>query len=152
MVYSIPKRQGLNDDDAADITQQTFLALYKNLDRIDEPQTLPRWLAVTASREGYRFLRVRERTTASEDLDTIIADEESRADALAEQASLALIVRKGIARLGEKCRKLLTMLYLDDKPYKEVSETLEIPMGAIGPSRTRCLEKLRKDLESAGIA
>jgi RNA polymerase sigma factor (sigma-70 family) len=154
LVYSIPRRYGLNDDDASDVFQATFQALLKNLDRIESPRTIPKWLAVTASRESLRVKRISGRSVAAEDrgldLETIVDREERSAEDNALEAEQADILRRATGELNERCRDLLTMLYLEDDPsYQEISEKLGMPMGAIGPTRSRCLQKLKKKLEEA---
>lgn len=156
LVYSIPRRYGLNEDDAADVFQATFQALLRNLDRIESARTLPKWLAVTASRESLRLKRAASRSVSAEDrgmdLETMVAAEEQSAEDNAVQAERADLVRRMTNELNERCRDLLTMLYLaDDPPYEEISEKLAMPIGSIGPTRARCLEKLRKKLEEAGF-
>lgn len=152
LVYSIPKRMGLNDDDANDVFQATFLALYRSLDRIDNAQTLPKWVAVTASRESMRLRRIGARTVSSggpdeRGLEELVADEDAGAEATALQAVETSEVRQALIKLGGKCQTLLTLLYADEEAsYLEVSEKLTMPVGAIGPTRARCLEKLRKIL------
>lgn len=152
LVYSIPKRMGLNDEDANDVFQATFLALYRSLDRIDNAQTLPKWVAVTASRESMRLRRIGARTVSSggadeRGLDELLADEDAGAEAAALQAVETTEVRQALVKLGGKCQTLLTLLYAEeDASYVEISEKLSMPIGAIGPTRARCLEKLRKIL------
>lgn len=151
LVYSIPRRAGLNDADCEDVFQATFLQLYKALDRIESPRTLPKWLSTTASREAYR-LKKQRRTDPSVDLSTetleeIIAQEDASVDAMVEQADEGERLRSGLAELQERCRKLLSMLYMADDPsYEAIAAELEMPMGSIGPTRARCLDKLRSIL------
>lgn len=156
LVYSIPRRYGLSDDDASDVFQVTFQALLRNLDRIEEPRTLPKWLAVAAARESLRVKRISGRSLSAEerglDLDALVDSESVAADENAVAAERADAVRRLTSDLKERCRDLLTMLYLEDDPsYQEISEKLGVPIGAIGPTRARCLEKLRKKLEEAGF-
>jgi RNA polymerase sigma factor (sigma-70 family) len=156
LVYSIAKRYRLGDDDAADVFQTTFQALHRSLDRIEDPQTLPKWIAVTASREALKVRRVGDRTFRPEDqgfsLDDVLADEEASAEENAISAVRADAVRNGIMELADRCRDLLTLLYLEeDVPYQEVSDRLGMPIGAIGPTRARCLEKLRRILAPLGM-
>jgi RNA polymerase sigma factor (sigma-70 family) len=156
LVYSVARRYGLNEDDAGDVFTATFQALLQNLDRIQVAQTLPRWLAVTASREAMRMRRINSRYASTEDqgltLDDILADEEQSAEENAIQAELGEELRKAVHSLQERCRELLKLLYLSDEmPYQEIAEKLGMPIGAIGPTRGRCLEKLRKNLESEGF-
>lgn len=154
LVYSIPRRYGLNEDDASDVFQTTFQALLRHLDRIEDARTLPKWLAVTAARESLRVKRIASRAVSAEDrgldLDALVERDELAADENAVQAERAEIVRRLTNELQERCRDLLTLLYLHDDPsYQEISEKLGIPIGAIGPTRARCLDKLRKKLEQA---
>lgn len=143
LVYSIPKRSGLSDTDADDVFQATFLALYRNLDRIDDAQTLPRWLATTASRETYRLAR-KNKTTGAENLDDVIAAEDATAEAMALESVEAEGLHRALEKLGGKCEQLLRLLYFFEAPYQEISERLRIAVGAIGPTRARCLDKLRR--------
>jgi RNA polymerase sigma factor (sigma-70 family) len=156
LVYSIPRRYGLGDEDAADVFQHTFQSLLRNIDRIESAQTLPKWLSVTASRESLRIRRISGRSVLAEDrsinLDQIVASEESDAESNAVVAEQAEILRLKVGELKERCRELLTALYLaDDEPYADISARLGIPIGAIGPTRARCLEKLRRLLVDTGL-
>lgn len=148
LVYSVARRTGLGSDDAGDVFQATFLALYRNLDRIEQPETLPKWLSVTAAREALKLKRNASRfvddAAVLDRLDDVLADEEASAEALAIEAEDADYWRRALVELGGRCERLLTALYLDEKSYDEITSSLEIPMGAIGPTRARCLEKLRK--------
>jgi RNA polymerase sigma factor (sigma-70 family) len=154
LVYSIPRRYGLNDEDVADVFQTTFQALLRNLDRIEAAATLPKWLAVTAARESLRIKRISSRSISADsigmDLESVLTSEESSAEEASVLAERADIVRRQTQSLPERCRDLLTMLYLsDDPPYQEIAEKLGMPIGAIGPTRARCLEKLRRKLEES---
>ena len=156
LVYSIPRRYGLGADDAADVFQATYQALFKNLDRMQSGRALPKWLAVTAARESLRIKRIQSRTVGAEDLglslDEIVAQEETTAEGDAVAAESADDVRRAVASLQERCRELLTALYLaEETPYAEIAERLGMPIGAIGPTRARCLDKLRKILEQDGF-
>ena len=156
LVYSIPRRYGLGPDDAADVFQTTFQALYRNLDRIESAQALPKWLSVTAARESLKVKRIQSRTTLAEDhgipLEEIVAREDSTAESDAVAAESAMLAREAIGALDDRCRDLLTALYLgSDAPYAEISTKLGLPVGAIGPTRARCLDKLRKILEKGGF-
>jgi RNA polymerase sigma factor (sigma-70 family) len=156
LVYSIPRRMGMTEEDSGDVFSNTFLALLKSLDRIENAKTLPKWLSVTASRECLRHKRFRARGGEQEGeergLDEIVADEEASAEENAVISVEADLVRQGLSKLNEKCRNLLALLFLEeDVSYQDVSDRLGIPMGAIGPTRSRCLDKLRQELASEGF-
>lgn len=151
-VYSIPRRYGLGAEDADDVFMVCFEALYRNLDRIESGNVLPRWLATTAARESLRIKRAKDRTTTDLPLDEIVAQEEIGAEEEAVRADDAFRVRAAAARMSLRCRGLLEALYADDEvSYGEISKRLEMPVGAIGPTRGRCLDKLRKMLEAEGF-
>jgi RNA polymerase sigma factor (sigma-70 family) len=147
----------LNADDCADVFQATFIALSNSLDRIEHPVALPKWLAVTASREALRLRRAHPRSGADTsfdelDLDTLLANEEESAEESAERAMDVETIREGLARLPDRCKGLLEMLFREEEPsYQDVSEELGIPVGAIGPTRSRCLQKLRRILAKDGF-
>lgn len=148
LVYSIARRNGLDANDASDVFQVTFLALYRNLDRVDNPDTLAKWLAVTAAREALKLKRMSARYVHEQEdgpaLEETLADEEDSAERQAVDATEAEYWRAAVKRLGGKCEQLLAALYFDESSYDDITASLGIPMGAIGPTRARCLEKLKK--------
>jgi RNA polymerase sigma factor (sigma-70 family) len=155
-VYSIPRRYRLSEEDCADVFQSTFQSLYLNLDRIDSVKAIPKWLAVTAARASLQVIRVsnsrRENPTEQSDLDSMLASEEASAETAAMEASDADTLRIGLKELGGKCQTLLEALYLSESSsYDKVAEKLGMPSGAIGPTRARCLAKLRLILENRGF-
>ncbi len=130
----------------------SFQALHRNLDRIESGRVLPRWLATTAARESMRLLRAKARTTSDIALEALVAQEEATAEAEAIRSDDAFHVQNSLSKMAGRCRELLSALYGDDEtPYSELAERLGVPVGAIGPTRARCLEKLRKLLESDGF-
>lgn len=157
LVYSICVRGGLEPNDAADVFQATFIALYEHLDRIESPAALPRWVAVTASREASRVRRIAARNLAvslddDRSLDEVLAVQESAAHEEAERSLQADALRKAMAALSEKCRTLLSLLFgYSEAAYGEISEKTGMAVGAIGPTRARCLDRLRKILEARGF-
>lgn len=148
LVYSVARRNRLDANDASDVFQATFLALYRNLDRIEQAATLGKWLAVTAARESIRLKRQQSRVVHEDGdgpgLDEILADEDASVEVQAVAGIEAEYWRRAVISLGGRCEQLLSALYFDDKSYEEIVSELGIPIGAIGPTRARCLEKLRK--------
>ena len=155
-VYSVTRRYHLSPDDAADVFQATFTSLFQRIDHIEDPLTLPKWLAVAASRLSLRTKRLNSRTVPVNNdeagLVETLASEESNAEEEGVKSAEAWAVREAIAQVGGKCTPLLTLLYLeDDLSYDQISASLGIPVGAIGPTRARCLQKVRKILIEEGI-
>lgn len=151
LVYSIPRRSGLDDADAEDVFQTVFAALLRALPGLRDQTRLSSWLITSARRESWR---VSSRVRAGADaLDEAIADRaESPLEDIArlerEQA-----VRTALARLDEKCRGLLTALFLDPDPagYDAIAARLGMAVGSIGPTRARCFRKLEPLLREAGL-
>jgi len=152
LVYSVARRTGVTSADADDIFQTTFLALYRNLDRIENPATLARWLAITASREAIRVKRLQSRYASTDvegpTLEEILADEDATAEQTAIQADEAEYWRYALVKLGGRCEVLLRALYFEEKAYEDIVVELGMPIGAIGPTRARCLDKLRRLYQS----
>jgi RNA polymerase sigma factor (sigma-70 family) len=147
LVWSVCARYRLNDQDIEDVGQTVWLLLVEHLRALREPAALPGWLATTTHRECQRALTTARKT---EDAGTKLDDALAVVDgALIEQEILAAernaALRLALRELPPRCQQLLAML-ISDPPYSyaEISATLEIPMGSIGPQRSRCLERLRR--------
>ena len=157
LVWSSIYRVGLRSEDAEDTFQKVFVILYKNLDRIDSALALPKWLATTAVREAIRQHRQnRDKAVvaidAIENLDEILASEDVSVENVAVAAAQSDSIRKVIGQLPGKCPQLLTMLYSDEESsYDDVKNRLGIPAGSIGPTRSRCIERLRQALISSNF-
>jgi RNA polymerase sigma factor (sigma-70 family) len=159
LVYAIPRRSGMDDEQVAEVFQRTFVKLVENLDRITQPDRLAAWLTTTAKRETWRYSQ-RERATVG--LPGLGDDDDDQIE-LPDDAPLPgedLIVleqqhaiRVALAALDERCRTLLTLLYYraDPPAYAEIAAQLGTSEGSIGPTRARCLDKLRKLLAKAGV-
>ncbi|MFD5825245.1 RNA polymerase sigma factor [Lentzea sp. NPDC060358] len=149
LVVSVIYKHRLRPADAADVNQTLWLRLVEQIGRLREPEALPGWIATTTRNECLRVLRVQQRThlydplTSSDALEPEPVDADVEAELLAVERRQAL--RDGFAELTEQCKRLLTKLMTDPPPsYQVVSEELAMPVGSIGPTRIRCLEKLRK--------
>ena len=153
LVFSIPLRYGLSRDDAADVAQLTFTALVKNMDKLAEDSRLGAWLTTVARRNSWRLLERNRHEIPSEHLeDTFFAENavllgKSDADTI-EHWELSDWLDTGLSQLNETCRKLLTALYFQPalSSYAEVAERLGMPLGSIGPTRARCLKRLKRVL------
>lgn len=147
LVWAITRNHRLNAGDAADVSQTTWLRLVENLDRLEDPRRVGAWLATTARRECLRTLRLSGRHVLVEDeeeLDRGRDPQHTDVDALLLRDEEAAAVRVAFSRLPERCQQLLSLLMVDQPPsYEELSAALGMPIGSIGPTRGRCLEKLR---------
>jgi RNA polymerase sigma factor (sigma-70 family) len=153
LVYSIPLRYGLSREEAADIAQNTFTILIESLDTLSEDSRLGAWLATVARRQSWRLLERNRREVASEGLDGADLVEravflgKSNADSV-EHWELTEFLDTGLSQIGEPCRRLLLALYFEPESssYAEVAASLGMPIGSIGPTRARCLKRLRRVL------
>jgi RNA polymerase sigma factor (sigma-70 family) len=152
LVWSVARGYGLGNADAEEVYQTTWLRLAEQLTRLKEPAAVGGWLATTARREAMRTLRLTRRTVPVDDPDRLdrASDEASgelavlaREDA-AEHVQLTQRVWAAFHRLPERCRRLLRLVTtVPPASYLEIAAALEIPVGSIGPTRARCLARLR---------
>ena len=148
LIWSICRRHRLEAADAADAAQNVWLQLVDQLDKIRDPAALPGWLATTTRRECGRIARAARRPCdAGYALAAgTIPDEHAQAagqDLLAAERHAAL--RAAFGQLPPGCQQLLALLLHDPAlSYAEISARLGIPVGSIGPTRRRCLDKLRR--------
>lgn len=159
LVYSIPRRAGLDEDLAAEVFQGVFATLVEHLDRIGQPARVGAWLVTTARRETWRVSR-RERGAWSWPAGEADGEHEAEqvpdGEPLPEETLLRLEeqhrMRTAVAALDDRCRRLITLLFYraEPPPYAAIAAQLGVPEGSIGPTRARCLQKLRRLLESRG--
>lgn len=152
LVWATARAHRLSRDDASDVAQTTWLRLVEHLDRIREPERLGAWLATTARHESLRVIRRGTREQPSDEADLFEAPVDETLDRLLVDPERDGRLWRAFAQLSERCKSLLRLLMADEEPsYEEVGAALGMPIGAIGPTRGRCLEKLRKAAEVAGL-
>lgn len=153
LVASVTFKFGLPPEDAADVLQAVFLTLFQQLDTLREQTKLSSWIITVTVRECWKL---RQRSGKTDSLD---APEWDAANELADEAHLRLeedilklqrqhIVRRAIELLPQRCRELLNLLFYSETQlsYAELSQQLGIPVASIGPTRLRCLDKLKINL------
>jgi len=160
LVYGIATRSGLSSDEAEDVHQIVFVQVYRGLGLLDHPAAIRSWVATIARREAWRAARDRRRALdpQARDVDpgdaaTILHAGPRAADDPLERVERAFLVERGLERLDDRCRRLLHMLFYEEPApsYEETAERLDVPLGSVGPTRARCLDKLRRLLEEAGF-
>ena len=159
LVWAVARAHRLANADAADVFQTTWLRLAEHIGRIEHPERVGAWLATAARRECLQNLRSAAKTTPTDDMDrlditpdvgnpteeAVLAAEQER-----EDAERATELRRAFGRLPGRCRELLRVLMASPPPsYAEVAAALGLPLGSIGPTRGRCLQRLREEM--AGI-
>ena len=152
VLWHVVRATGLDRDAAEDVVQTTWLALVRSADAVHDPQAVGRWLCTAARREAWRHGRAsgRVRVCNDEDLDSRLPDQPSPEHEVVLDDERARLWA-ALARLPERCQKLLRIVATEPRPdYASISDDLQMPIGSIGPTRGRCLDKLRTELVTAG--
>jgi RNA polymerase sigma factor (sigma-70 family) len=154
LLWSVARSYRLDQADAADVVQTTWLRLLEHLNKIEDPTRLVGWLVTTARRECLRMLRRsgRERLIVNDDDDAldVVDDAEPVETRLITNERNAALWR-AFVRLPERCQRLLRIAVAMPKAYDEVSKAMDMPVGSIGPTRARCLARLRDLLAGSGL-
>ncbi|MET8043452.1 sigma-70 family RNA polymerase sigma factor [Micromonospora sp. NPDC005215] len=142
LLWHVARGQGLTAEEAADVVQTTWLELLRRLQEIRSPQALTAWLVTTTRREAWRVRELSRRPPpeadaalppASELDDRLLTDERDKA------------LWRQVRRLPDRCQRLLRVLAQVDRPdYAVVADAMGMPRGSVGPTRGRCLAKLRE--------
>jgi RNA polymerase sigma factor (sigma-70 family) len=148
LIWSICRRHRLGGADAEDAAQAVWLRLVDHLDKIRDPAAIAGWLATTTRRECCRVLRAAGRPQAawpSPDAEAIPDEQAPTAEQELLAAERHAALREALAHLTPREQRLIAILTADPPlPYAEISVRLGIPVGSIGPTRSRCLDKLRR--------
>jgi RNA polymerase sigma factor (sigma-70 family) len=156
MVWAVARGHGLEPADAEEVCQTTWLRLTQHIGRLKDPDRIGGWLAVTARREALRVIAAGRRVDPAADF--LLIDERSPeqevldAEAAADRTQRLRQVWEAFQELPERCRALLRVLVASPPPsYTEVAATFEMAVGSIGPTRARCLDRLRSLLRARGV-
>jgi RNA polymerase sigma factor (sigma-70 family) len=153
LLWSVARAHRLSDADAADVVQTTWLRLVEHLGRIKDPDRLPGWLATTTRHECLRQIRRADRERPSDGASwQSEADQDAAVDAALLAGERDAALWRALATLSEQCQQLLRVLMAAPPPsYAEVAAALDMPIGSIGPTRQRCLGRLRERVGAAGL-
>lgn len=149
LVYGIARTMGLQPADADEVFQDSFEALLRSIHRIREPRRLDAWLVTTSRRASLRLLREERRRlrmaqhAAGEASTSMETDLDARLERLQEEER----VRRALEALPEPCRTILIALFAErPRSYEEIARGIGLARGSIGATRTRCIERLRRQL------
>jgi RNA polymerase sigma factor (sigma-70 family) len=153
LIYAVPRRAGLNEDQAGEVFQEVFVTLFEKMNEINQPDRLHAWLVTTARRKTWRLLS-KQRSfhsthtddTGADDEVLLVVDDSPLPDETLMRLEEQHRIRTALGGLDARCQKLLTMLYYEVDPpaYSEIAALLGTPEGSIGPTRARCLKKMLK--------
>ena len=154
LIFAIPRRAGLNEAQAADVFQDVFLTLFEKIDSIEQPEKIRSWIVTTAKFKTWAVIRGSKgfySPETEEEMDaemTGIRDNSPLADDLLIELEEQHLIRTALTKLEEKCRQILSMIYLCDPPasYLDVAAAIGVGETSISPMRSRCLKKLEKVL------
>jgi RNA polymerase sigma factor (sigma-70 family) len=145
-VIRVARAHGLDPYQADDVAQETWLRLYRSIDSVRDPFSLGAWIETTARRESLRALvghRREELTAGDVGVDRPVVDDAD--DPVLEERKAALA--RGLRKLNRRQRALMESLLAEPAPsYADVSRRVGIPVGSIGPTRGRCVKRLRQEL------
>ena len=152
LIYAIPRRAGLTEEQSADVFQEVFLTLFEKLDDIEQPEKIRSWIVTTAKFKTWATVRGSKGTYSPESDEEMEREMANLADAspLADDMLIELeqqhLIRTALKLLEERCQKIISMLYLRTAAasYSEVAAEVGVGETSISPLRSRCLKKLEK--------
>jgi RNA polymerase sigma factor (sigma-70 family) len=154
MISAVCRAHRLSPADAAEVRQTTWLRAVERLARLRDPERINGWLATVARHECLRLLRLAGRVEPYGDHDVLPhadVSEGPEAQVLASERDEA--VRAAVSRLPDRDRALIELLYSDQAPrYADIGRTLQMPVGSIGPTHRRVLDRLRRQGAVARLA
>jgi RNA polymerase sigma factor (sigma-70 family) len=158
LIYAIPRRSGLDEEQSAEVFQEVFATLFEKINDIDDPDKLHPWLVTTARRKTWRaitkerswqhFVSIDSEPNTDKELDRL-PDNTALPDEIMLEIEQQHRIRLALSSLDDRCQKLLKLLFYEADPpsYSEVASLLGASEGSIGPTRARCLEKMLRILK-----
>ena len=153
LIYSIPVRFGFTGADCSDVFQAVCLRLIEHLGELKDGTRVSAWLITTTTRQCIHVRAQKHRETSTEDDFEEPADPGENIEEIRIQTQEQQSVRDAVELLPDRCRQLMEMLYFDanNPSYEAIAQAMQMPVPSIGPTRARCLEKLRILLRRRGI-
>lgn len=154
LIFAIPRRAGLSEEQAADVFQEVFLTLVEKIDSIEQPERIRSWIVTTAKFKTWAIIRGSKGLYSPETEEEMeaemarIEDKSPLADDMLIELEEQHMIRTALNLLEERCQQILSMIYLCDPSasYAEVAAAIGVGETSISPLRSRCLKKLEKVL------
>lgn len=148
IMWHTARAQRLDRDSAEDVVQTAWLALVRSAESIADPQAVLQWLIVSVRREAWRVVKRSDRMQPREiEADDVVSGPQDLPEEMVLRDDADSRLWQHIQQLSERCQALLRVIAFADRPdYAAVAKALGMPVGSIGPTRGRCLAKLRQQL------
>src|SRR5688572_15017107 len=158
LIYAVPRRAGLSEEQAADVFQEVFVTLFEKIDEIEQPEKIRSWIVTTAKFKTWATVRSSKGFYSPETEEEMehemasLADTSPLADEMLIELEQQHLIRTAVKKLDERCQKIISMLYLRSSvaSYAEVANKVGVGETSISPLRSRCLKKLEKLLTKEG--
>ncbi|MGI9605993.1 MAG: RNA polymerase sigma factor [Acidimicrobiales bacterium] len=152
LIWTVARSFRLDETTSADVVQECWCRLASNLDRIREPERIAAWLTSTAKHEALRVLRIQDRQRPTDfDDERLLGIDDPADEALIDEECFAELY-DALLVLAPRCQQLLRLLVAEPKiPYEDIADIVGMPVGSIGPTRARCLDKLRDLLQERSV-
>ncbi|MEZ5426742.1 MAG: sigma-70 family RNA polymerase sigma factor [Pyrinomonadaceae bacterium] len=155
LIFAIPRRAGLSESQSADVLQEVFLTLFQKLDEIEQPEKIRSWIVTTAKFKTWGAVRGEKGFHSPETEEEMeyemagLTDDSPLADEKLIELEEQHLIRTAMKKLEDRCRIILSMIYLTEPSasYADVAERIGVGATSISPLRSRCLKKLEKILE-----
>ncbi|MGD0063064.1 MAG: sigma-70 family RNA polymerase sigma factor [Streptosporangiaceae bacterium] len=150
LLWHVARGEGLTAEESADVVQTSWLELLRRLHEIRSPQALTSWLVTATRREAWRVRKLtrRQASDGAAQLEAVADPDPGPGERLLTDERDRVLWRH-VQRLPERCRELLRIVAQVSRPdYAAVAEAMGMPVGSIGPTRGRCLAKLRELLQA----
>lgn len=152
LIFAIPRRAGLTDEQAEDVFQEVFVTLFEKLDEIKRPDRIRSWIVTTAKFKTWALVRGSRTVRSPQTVEEMDAEMAAIPDAapLADEQLIELeqqhLIRTALKQLEQRCQKILSMIYLRQQAasYADVAAEIGVGETSISPLRSRCLKKLEK--------
>ena len=145
MLRSVARSYRLSSQDTEDAVQATWVKLYEHIDRIRDASAIAGWLATTVRRESLRLLQRHVREHLTDDPELCCTSFEPGPDAPLLRSEQSVVLTRALATLPDRQRRLLTLIATEPAAkYEQISATLDMPVGSIGPIRARGLARLQR--------
>ena len=155
LIFSIPIRYGLSREEATDIFQSVCLELIQELSKLRDPKALPKWLMQVTAHKCFHWRRQQGRMVSQGDSETTLPEMTvaPTAELILREVQEEQMLREAVAELPARCRELIHMLFFEEesRPYQQVAATLGLATGSIGLVRQKCLQRLKKRLDTLGF-